>query len=989
MTDSAPRPEFEDLLEVPVPAGGRVLVVSDLHLSARSQHHGRHAVDEVTRAIEACDGPGVVVLNGDIVELLAGDDPDVAAILGSHRRFVDAVRRFGEGPGRSVIYLIGNHDWKLAWDAKAAAAVCKAFGARLALTADLVLETGQGERRVRVEHGNRLDPANRFTDIRNPLDAPLGHHVVRELLPALRSGERDWLEGVAVLSDPIAFPEFVASRLAYRRLARHLKWLVLPLLLALALKIPLGVLLLEKADLSVWYHRALFVGVAVVADLILVGAAIVVAARQAWEAVALATVQKRGMAQNDAPRDEARRLVSTGLAGLITGHTHHPELAPVAEGFYANSGCSMPVVDERPARTGLPPVFLASRITSWVELEAAAMVRVRLVHGRRQLPGATHVEALAARKSATPDGPPAVVASFPDGAAWPAVENDAVRLRKTRTRAAVGIALIGLIDIVSALTPPLAERLRTLRDVMPFGVPRAAAALAALAGVGLLLLARGLRRGGRRAWKLAVLLLLGSTVLHLLKGVDVEEAVYGALAAVYLWARRSAFRAPSQHQSVALSLRIIGATAAFATLIATVVIELFPAHRPRLPIDRAVLASLGRLVGVTTVALPDRVGDFLTPALAAVGFGAIFAAGWVVFRPAVPHHKGNVASRDRARNVVARYGDDTLSYFALRDDKVPFFQGDTLIAYAVVGTVCLVSPDPVGPVSERATAWNAFHRFAAENGWSVAVMGAAEDWLPVYRDAGMHELYVGDEAIVDCPTFSLEGNRSKSLRQAVNRIARNGYRVEFHDPAHLAPEMVASLRKLMSESRRGDVERGFSMTLSRIFDPDDRGLLLSVCFGPDGDPVAFCQWVPALGIDGYSLDLMRRSKGEHPNGLLDFVVVETIRHLKDQGLRGLALNFATMRAVLAGETSGPGQRTQRWLLRKMSDSMQIESLWKYNEKFGPSWKPRYAVYDSTGDMGAAALAVAKAESFWELPVIGRFLVPDRPPAEPDTEPSEP
>jgi lysyl-tRNA synthetase class 2 len=59
----------------------------------------------------------------------------------------------------------------------------------------------------------------------------------------------------------------------------------------------------------------------------------------------------------------------------------------------------------------------------------------------------------------------------------------------------------------------------------------------------------------------------------------------------------------------------------------------------------------------------------------------------------------------------------------------------------------------------------------------------------------------------------------------------------------------------------------------------------------------------------------------------------------------------------------------------MGDSMQIESLWKFNAKFDPDWQPRYAVYDAPENLFGVAIAVARAESFWELPVIGRFLVP--------------
>ena len=43
-------------------------------------------------------------------------------------------------------------------------------------------------------------------------------------------------------------------------------------------------------------------------------------------------------------------------------------------------------------------------------------------------------------------------------------------------------------------------------------------------------------------------------------------------------------------------------------------------------------------------------------------------------------------------------------------------------------------------------------------------------WLPIYRAAGLTDIYMGDEAIVDCQTFSLKGKSMKSLRGAYNRV---------------------------------------------------------------------------------------------------------------------------------------------------------------------------------------------------------------------------
>jgi lysyl-tRNA synthetase class 2 len=332
------------------------------------------------------------------------------------------------------------------------------------------------------------------------------------------------------------------------------------------------------------------------------------------------------------------------------------------------------------------------------------------------------------------------------------------------------------------------------------------------------------------------------------------------------------------------------------------------------------------------------------------------------------------AAEFRARDIVRRHGISTLDYFALRSDKQWFFHRDSLVAYAVYGGVCLISPDPIGPRNERQQVWGAFRRFADEHGWVTSVMGAGEEWLSVYRDSGMHNIYLGDEAVVQVPSFSLSGGTMKGLRQAHNRIKKYGYVATFHDPSRLDPGLRDELATLMSLSRQGEHERGFSMMLGRVFDPRDTGLLLTVVRGPDGSAAAMCQFVPAPGINGYSLDLMRRDPADHPNGLLDFALVSTIEHLKDGGYQGLSLNFATLRSILSGDKGdGTVQRAERWFLKKLSSFAQIESLWRFNAKYEPEWLPRYVVFDTAEHLAPVVMAIMRAESLWEIPVLGRLL----------------
>jgi lysylphosphatidylglycerol synthetase-like protein (DUF2156 family) len=143
-----------------------------------------------------------------------------------------------------------------------------------------------------------------------------------------------------------------------------------------------------------------------------------------------------------------------------------------------------------------------------------------------------------------------------------------------------------------------------------------------------------------------------------------------------------------------------------------------------------------------------------------------------------------------------------------------------------------------------------------------------------------------------------------------------------------------------------------------------------------GKAVAFCQFVPSPSIRGYSLDVMRRDDGDHPNGLFDFLIVSTIRYLDDEGFSGLGLNFATMRAVLAGEAgNGPRSGFDDFVLRRLSRSMQIESLWRFNAKYDPKWIARYVVYGATQELLPIAVAIIRAESLWDLPVVGKLFSP--------------
>jgi UDP-2,3-diacylglucosamine pyrophosphatase LpxH len=421
-----PRPVVPDLVTVPVAAGATVLIASDLHLRADSSSITAHVEEVMVARLKQLRAPAVVVLAGDIIELLGEPGLRPKDAFAAHAELTAAIRGVAATEGCSVVELVGNHDGDLAWDHDAAAEVRAATGATLALASDLVVQTEAGSCKIRVEHGNRFDPYNCFRDIRNPLDTPLGHHVVRELLPVVTQVGQGWLDGATDLADPPDFPSFVGSRLAYRRLAGHLRWLVLPLLaLLVLLRVPLVLLVTNRLpeDVQDWMRRTALLGLALIVDVLVVVFIIAVLLRRSWQALRTLDLSSRGWGQNEASRTETARLMEDGYIGLVCGHSHRPEVTAIASdaaesiagrGFFANAGSCTPVVEAVPGRFGMPPIYLRYLQISWIELHCYPRVDVSLHLAKIPLPGATALERILAKGPRQMLRDPVQVAAWPD-----------------------------------------------------------------------------------------------------------------------------------------------------------------------------------------------------------------------------------------------------------------------------------------------------------------------------------------------------------------------------------------------------------------------------------------------------------------------------------------------------------------------------------------------------------------------------------------------
>jgi lysyl-tRNA synthetase class 2 len=507
-----------------------------------------------------------------------------------------------------------------------------------------------------------------------------------------------------------------------------------------------------------------------------------------------------------------------------------------------------------------------------------------------------------------------------------------VRVRRiaSPTVVAWAAALVGLIGVISTSTPEMADRFDFVRGVLPQGIPTAARVLTLAFSLALLWTARGLARRKQRAWQLAVVLAVATAVTHLAKGLDIEEALGSLAVFAVLWKTRKEFVAPGDPASVRPLIQVV--------------------------LGIGVIAAIAGLHVSGTVAYSDHLDDallILTGALAARGL-------FLWLRPITDRARHVPAERRRAEALVHKHGSDSLSYFALRHDKSRFFSasGQSFLAYRVVGGTAIVTGDPIGDPAERRELIAEFRRVAHSKAWRVAIAGASDEALRDYAELGFKSIYLGDEAFVNPERFSLDGRPIRKVRQSVTRLAKAGYRVELSTPDEIEPELRDELLSVSEEWRGNWPERGFTMAMDALFAYPDT--VLAIATGPDGRVGGFLQLVPAPACGGYSLASMRRRR-DTPNGLMEFMIVETIAWARERGVSEVSLNFS----VFAEYLRGTG--LLRAVLVKLDRLFQLERLYSFNRKFFPQWRRRYFCFERWTDLPFAGVAYLHAESLLTPP----------------------
>ena len=364
------------------------------------------------------------------------------------------------------------------------------------------------------------------------------------------------------------------------------------------------------------------------------------------------------------------------------------------------------------------------------------------------------------------------------------------------------VAAGGALMLISTASPALYPRLDILARVVPLPIVEASHVAAALTGVLLLILARGLAKGYRAALGATIIVLVLAAVSAVLKGLDYEEALVLAGLAVAAWSQAPLFDRTAGGDWFTGRDLAVAAVALFLFLgFGAFAYRITPQNLERVKYFGYRFERARYLRSAGTLAL-------------AVSAGALY----VLLRVHVRFTRLSKEEIDRTLELHAAIGRGTAALILACGDKAVFRLGDRgFCLYRTIGPYLVVFADPiVASADERDELLKALFAYAAEIDRRPLFYQVSLEWIPPLHDRGYAFFKLGEEAHVRLDRVTLEGHQGKLYRQILRRGERDGLRLRVLAPHEVAADCRRCARSPMSGWRRRGQRSGSSRSGSSM-----------------------------------------------------------------------------------------------------------------------------------------------------------------------------
>jgi phosphatidylglycerol lysyltransferase len=495
--------------------------------------------------------------------------------------------------------------------------------------------------------------------------------------------------------------------------------------------------------------------------------------------------------------------------------------------------------------------------------------------------------------------------------------------------AAVLTLAAGVMLLASGAMPSEPFRFVRLMEITPVFLIEVSHFADSVLGLGLVLVAFGLRARLDAAWAATMLLLIVAASLSLLKGLNWEETVALVGLAILLAPFRGAF--PRTARLTRMEITPGWLFSAFCAVAGAGLLGLWSYEH----------ADYGEMPWWRVMADADAarsVRAWAGAAIALLTFGVWRMLGSAA-KPQVVGETDPEFHRVREILAAAEIAEPGSNLALLGDKRFLFSQsGRSFLMFGVRGRSWIALGAPVGRHDERLELVWRFRELADAHAARPGFYGLGPEDLPDVVELGFSLQKVGEAAQVPLETFSIEGRKRGNLRRAWRKAAEEGatFQVLKGDEVRA---LMPTLRAISDDwlARHAGGEKGFSM--GGFAEPYVAEFPVAVVFW-HGQPVAFATlWVTARK-SSFSMDLMRYGEAA-PRNVMDYLFVELIEWGRAEGYQAFDFGMAPLAGLDDRPLAPIMSRVGRLLFERGEEIYNFQGVRRYKDKYDPLWQPRY------------------------------------------------
>lgn len=492
----------------------------------------------------------------------------------------------------------------------------------------------------------------------------------------------------------------------------------------------------------------------------------------------------------------------------------------------------------------------------------------------------------------------------------------------------VFVLLAGIILLVSAAVPAALERIKMTNEILALPVMNMSHEFTVGLGISLLMLTRGIQYRVKWAYTLTLVTLVAAAIFSLSKWFDYEDALFVIVVFVILLLSKKQFYreniVPTWGKSF---VDIIGISIILGGFVFIGFVNLPTSH----------------------FTIPVKLRPYImtdsTDLLVSAGVGIILAIlymsiGYLLAKPRYFPFEKSVNYEGEIKEHLEKYEGTVLSHLIFLHDKYIYWN-DTktvMLAFQKYSDKLIVLGDLVGEKKDIPRAMEEFHDRANIYGYTPVYYQVTSRMFPYLHENGYDFFKLGEEAVVNLPSFDLVGKKMKNLRANKNKLEREGYRFQVIQAPH-SDAFLSKLKLISDQWLDGRKEKGFSLGW---FNPAYlRTVPIAVVKDEEERIVAFCNIMPAYDGDKMvSVDLMRYGL-KAPNATMDYMFIKLFEWYKEHNYEKFNLGMAPLANVGLSKYSFLTEKIAYQIFLYGHAFYHFKGLKMFKEKYADGWEPKY------------------------------------------------